>query len=310
MRLVIIDVDGSVAGQPYLSSLIAAGSAERVDMRALGPKLRIFATRRTMRRFRRRLPERSAQRGPEVFFYGSGDFHHLTAALLRRVAEPLTVLHFDNHPDWVRFPPTYNCGSWVNRALSRRNVMRVITLGPASADLVRPELKTANLRALSQGRLEVYPWRHEPSRVYLSYPSSPSAKYEKGYLKWRTLEGLNWPQFVESVVARIPTKAVWITIDKDVLTLEDAVTNWDQGGMPLQHILDALPIVAARRRIVGVDVCGDYGPRVFADPMRRILAHLDGPDKAPPSQAQLAINDSTNRRIVEALNKILASPAP
>ena len=49
--------------------------------------------------------------------YGSGDFHHLSALLVRRIPTPLTLVSFDNHPDWDIRPPRWCCGSWINRAL-------------------------------------------------------------------------------------------------------------------------------------------------------------------------------------------------
>ena len=151
----MLDLDASLVAQPALAALIVAGSGLRIDARDLGMRLRIFATRRAMAELGARLDERQSEgNGCPVIFYGSGDFHHLSTLFIQRARVPVTVIHFDNHPDWVRFPPTHNCGGWVNRALALPHVARVITIGPCSDDLSWPEYKTANLRAITSGRFE------------------------------------------------------------------------------------------------------------------------------------------------------------
>ena len=76
------------------------------------------------------------------------------ALLHERVREPFTLVHFDNHPDWVRLAPRWHCGSWLNRTLALPNLQRAITLGPCSDDLVNPghqgrQSRGARLRAAS-----------------------------------------------------------------------------------------------------------------------------------------------------------------
>src|SRR3546814_3747340 len=65
------------------------------------------------------------------------------------------------------------------------------------------------------------------------------------------------------MMAIIPQGDVWLTIDKDVLAAEYAATNWDQGGMPLDFLLQAIVEIGKSHRIVGVDICGEYAPPVF-----------------------------------------------
>jgi hypothetical protein len=192
----------------------------------------------------------------------------------------------------------------VNRVLEMSHVVRVVTLGPTSDDLAWPELKLANLPAVASGRLEVYPWQHAPSRVLGTYASTPCSRMESGRLVWTTLAAVDWTSFLSDCVARLPTAAVWLTIDKDVLTRADAVTNWDQGGMPLDNVLQAIKLIGERKRLLGVDICGDYSPRVFVDPLRAVLAHLDSPEKERPTVAQLAVNECTNGRILDMVDRM------
>lgn len=114
---------------------------------------------KTWKRFTERLAQRSRPRDarPEILFVGSGDYHHLTPAFLADLKEPVSLIHFDNHPDWVRFAPKRHCGSWVNRALKMPAIKRIVTLGPCSDDLHNPQLRGGNLGALKRGQLQLFP---------------------------------------------------------------------------------------------------------------------------------------------------------
>jgi arginase family enzyme len=302
----VIDLDGSVAGQAPLRRRIDAGAATRIDVADLSSRLRIVATRAAMAELGRRLEGSGAPAGEtSVSFYGSGDFHHVTAGLLAGTTQDVTVVHFDNHPDWVRFPATFNCGAWVNRALELRHVRRVVTIGPCSDDLVRPELQFANLPAVSEGRITLYPWRHEPSRIWGRYRDGAAHRQEGGHLHWRNLADESWPDFLDELVDALPTRAIWLTIDKDVLGPDEAVTNWDQGGLPLARLLEAVEHLSLNAEIVGVDVCGDYSPPRFSDPFRAALAYFDHPARSVPSLERLAINARVNASLLDCFERVL-----
>src|SRR5262249_5645298 len=81
-----LDLDGSVMGQARRGAALGA-RLRAVALRSLGPEIRYLATRGAMRRLAAALAP--AARGC-LTFTGSGDFHHVTAALLRRFAEPLS----------------------------------------------------------------------------------------------------------------------------------------------------------------------------------------------------------------------------
>lgn len=49
---------------------------------------------------------------------------------------------------------------------------------------------------------------------------------------------------------------VYLSVDTDVLSPEYARTNWDQGNMSLEELEDIIAGVAARNRIIGIDICG------------------------------------------------------
>jgi arginase family enzyme len=240
--------------------------------------------------------------GVVVNFLGSGDFHHLATALIEAVREPLTVLHFDNHPDCVRFAPQFHCGSWVNRVLDMKHVRQVITVGPCSDDLSWPQLKGGNLAALADGHLQLYPWRHAPSVVFGKVEPGPSGERRGIHLHWHCV-GQDFAAFLSKMTALIGTDAVWVSIDKDVLRPADALTNWDQGEMPLTALTAALRNVAAGKRIVGVDICGDYSPIHHKALAKRWEAWTDQPHRRAHSTAELALNPRANAALLDTLRR-------
>jgi hypothetical protein len=304
----ILDLDGSLPAQPTLAHHIRQGDAVLVSARDLGPRLRIVAGRHSLEALRGRIdaafpvPSGAAP----LIFYGSGDFHHLAAFFLQGVREPVTVLHFDNHPDWTGFPASWNCGAWVNRALENPLVQRIVTIGPTSDDFVRPEWQFANLAAIRSGRLEVHPWHAEPSRIWGQPVNGPGCDTRDGAIHWRNLDSTLWQSFSDDLDRRLPQGGLWVSLDKDVLTPAEAVTNWDQGGMGLDAVMGLIHRLARTRRLLGMDVCGDYSTPRFSDPFRWFLSATDRP-RSPWSDpdSTRTINDGTNRRILRMADQMV-----
>src|SRR5690242_13386274 len=147
MHLQIFDLDGSLSPQTSLGDAAPWQSIRTIDLRDLGPRLRLWSRGKTIAQTRQRLADLDAKIESTITLLGSGDFHHVAALLHERIREPFTLVHFDNHPDWVRFAPRWHCGSWMNQALALPLLARAITLGPCSDDLVNPGLKGGNLAA-------------------------------------------------------------------------------------------------------------------------------------------------------------------
>lgn len=302
----ILDLDHSLTAQAPIARLLESGRAKRLDLLDLGPKLRLWSSERTWRRFAERLQQRPRHSvpGPEIFFVGSGDYHHLTPAFLTDLPEPVSLIHFDNHPDWVHFAPRRHCGSWVNQALKLPNIQRIVTLGPCSDDLQNPQFKGGNLSALKRGVLQLFPWQHPPSKVWGRVGDGAGHQQQENLLHWRNLAELDWLEFLGQLIASLPTNAVWITLDKDVLASEDAATNWDQGGMRLSHLLQAIRTLAASKRILGIDICGEYARPVFSNPLKRWEARSDQPPAERWSEADLLRNSATNQALIELFEEL------
>jgi hypothetical protein len=245
---------------------------------------------------------------------GSGDFHHVTSLLLdvalRNEEKPATVIHFDNHPDWVHFAGGMHCGSWVNRAAQHAKVDKVITVGVCSSDLNWPEWKHANLSLLGSGALELYPYDHAPSRVRKEYRSGPSYTQTAGSLKWNTIASSGEQDFIGYLLSRIKTDNVYLTIDKDVFARDDAVTNWDQGRMRLPYLLSVIAAIGRLHRIVGADVIGDYSLPVYAGGLWTILSKraeilIDQPHRWTDPANATRLNSAINHRLLEALSEVM-----
>ncbi|HVT33763.1 MAG TPA: hypothetical protein VHE32_14025 [Rhodanobacteraceae bacterium] len=303
MHLQIFDLDGSLAAQSSLITSADRESARTFDLRDLGPRLRLWARDSTMAKARARVADARVE--TSVTLLGSGDFHHVASLLHERVQEPFTLVHFDNHPDWVRLAPRWHCGSWINRALELPLLARAITLGPCSDDLVRPGLKGGNLGALGSGRLVLHPWHHAPSRVWRRIADGPGHRWAGGFVHWRNLAERSLHEAIRDAIDEMPTDAVWISIDKDVLPEETVLTNWDQGRMPLDALLGFLAAIGAERRVVGADVCGEYAPIDHANPLKRWESRLDQPRRESDASA-LEANERINRTLLSALAGALA----
>lgn len=300
MRLHILDVDGSLQAQHAVRSAAPWTAVDGVDLRDLGPRLRLWSRDRTLRAARERLAALSVE--PSVTLLGSGDFHHLAVLLMERTRAPVTVIHIDNHPDWVRLAPRWHCGSWVNQALRLPNVDKVITLGPCSDDLTRPGAKGGNLAALASGKIVLFPWRHAPSRIHHRIPDGAGHRYDKGFLVWRNLADDALENSLARILPLIDTDAVWFSIDKDVLPESDALTNWDQGHMPLAAVKQTIAFIGAHKRVAGADVCGDYSPPRHANWLKRWESNMDQPRRAGDA-AMLARNERVNAELLAVIEK-------
>ena len=298
-HLRILDTDGSVDANA-LVSVAPWASVTRVDLRDLGPSLRLWSRGKNIDAARARIAASPDPR-PSITFMGSGDFHHLATLLVERVEEPLTLLHFDNHPDWVRLAPRWHCGSWVNRVLALPNVRRVITVGCCSDDLVDPGRKGGNLPALDAGRLALFPWQHGASHVRRRLTDGPGHTWRDGHIHWRNLAAMPMQQAIDAVMAAIPTEAIWITLDKDVLPESEALTNWDQGQMPLAALLAMVRAAGERKQVTGADICGEYSPPRHANWLKRIESKMDQPVRDAADRQRIEGNVRTDCELARAL---------
>lgn len=316
MQLCLLHLDDALKSQDAFLQTCIRDKAQQVEMGTLGSEVRLWGKQHKLNQLDSILSDALKDSNePRLVFMGSGDFHHISALLLpiavAKIPGPVTVIHFDNHPDWVHFDGGMHCGSWVNRALEYPQVVKVITIGVCSHDLRNPDWKGANLQLLSQGLLELYPYSHAPSRVRDDYGTGASYQQNGKHIHWRTIEEIGEQAFIDMLLLRIETQNVYITVDKDVLAREDAETNWDQGKMRLPFLLQLLSEVGANHTIIGADVTGDYskpnyGGSVWSRCMKHAEIFLDQPRTAPDTAAASALNSASNHAILEVFSEVMA----
>jgi len=252
-----------------------------VDARAWGPRLRFSAPPRVVAEFYR---EHETNLASPFLLYGSGDFHYLTALRLRRIAGPIVLVSFDNHPDWDVRPPKWGCGGWVNRALELSNVRRVSVWGCGNFECWWPHQIFGNRRAERSGVLEVRPWADG---------RPPKDRQRRGAILRD-----NWRQHFEQFVKTIGGQNIYITIDLDCLCASEAVTNWEPGRFTISDLEWALGKLREPSRIIGGDICGAYSPPKYARFKQRVAAEFDHPKMQLPAGDQMReINLSALERL-------------
>jgi arginase family enzyme len=277
LRALHLNLDDAWRGEPLHLPL--------VDRCEWGPQLRFSAPPRLVERFYR---EHETHLAAPFLLYGSGDFHHLTALRLRRIAGAIVLVSFDNHPDWDVRPPKWACGAWVNRALEIANVCRVSVWGCGNFECWWPHQIFGNRRAERAGRLQVHPWADD---------RPPKDRQRRG-----AILGDNWRQRFDQFLNDLAGENIYVTIDMDCLCVEEAVTNWENGRFTTADLEWALGKLRESCRIVGGDICGAYSQPHYARRKQRFAAEFDHPRIQLPTPDRIhAINSAALAKLWPAL---------
>lgn len=303
LKVNILDLDGSITKQ---KRVIESFRPEIVDLRESGPSCRAWINRKSRNELRRRL---AGFNPAGITLVGSGDFHHISALLIEKISEECCVIVYDLHPDLDFLPPRFSCGSWVNIIARMNHVGRIVMFGPSSEDLDFSGNMTFNFSWFKSERVELYPYRHEPSKMLMKRLRtnrfiSTNNRFPFQDISWKNLYGEDPVLFTKSVIDRLPFKKVYISIDKDCLLPESAVTNWEPGLMPLEWLLSSLRTLRDNAEIIGMDIIGDYSPIVADTAVKRYLTSVDHPDLGAIDEARAtAINEETNIRILSLFRR-------
>ncbi len=178
----------------------------------------------------------SATSTPGIHFFDNGNYHYMSKLWTGRVQEPFDLVVFDHHPDMQppRFEGILSCGGWIKEVLDNNKfAQNVIVIGVADhlVEEIREDLSQANATEIL-------------NRVQFVKESELSAV---------TLEGLS-PDRVHLTSHSTP---VYISIDKDALSTQEAATNWDQGSLTFEQLAETLQVLAENRKILGIDICGE-----------------------------------------------------
>jgi hypothetical protein len=104
-------------------------------------------------------------------------------------------------------------------------------------------------------------------------------------------------------------RPLYISVDKDVLVEADATVNWDSGLLRLaeaQEILSAF-LRAARGRLAGMDLAGDWSPVRLRGALRRLLHWAEHPQfDVDPAEAARR-NGAANLALLDAVESAVAA---
>ena len=233
------------------------------DFREWGPQLRYCAPSVVVEAFYRTVEPELA----DYVLLGSGDFHFLSSLWLRRVRQTVTLVCFDNHPDWDIRPPRWSCGGWINRALELPHVRCVSVWGCGNFELAFPSRLFANTPAIKSGKLEVHGWaeRQKP----------------RTQKQFNCMNRNNWRERFERFSNSLAGQTIYVSIDLDCLCEGEAVTNWENGLFTLDDLTWALSELRRAAQVVGGDLCGAYSPPVYARWTQRFAGNWDHPKLRP-----------------------------
>ena len=212
-----------------------------------------------------------------IHFIDSGNYHYMTRLFTKRVGCPYDLIVFDNHTDCKpsMIPELLSCGAWAKQVLEEdENLQRLILIGPPREAINEIEIDIGNREKL------VTVSREELGSIRISEMTDPDVLYRLCRDKMPA-EGLMHP--------------LYLSIDKDVLDKEYAMTNWDQGGMSLDQLKAWLRFFSEENRktgygILAVDICGE----------------LPKKDSSVLEAAQAEkINQRTNEDLIDFIRKTL-----
>ena len=303
MRVRVLDLDDGIAAK---RKVVTLWKAEVIPFLDWGPRIRIACFWSAFRKFERACQVRlgSDTIAPALTLYGSGDFHHVTLALLRRIDRPFNLLVLDKHPDWMRGVPLLHCGNWLYYALKLPNLQRVYHFG-GELDFDNLFRWLAPWQALQSGKVVTFPavrrfnrgqWRctrHEPLRARADQP-----------LEVNRLQAILGES--RSDLARFP---LYISLDKDVMRARDAVVNWDSGYLELMEVQTILSwfIAACSGNLAGMDILGDWSPVRVHGLLQHALHATEHPSLSVDTEAALSRNATVNLALVES---VLAAISP
>lgn len=261
---VILDFDRSVHGLGEALTLPLAHWQSRIRFSCRWPPFHQLAAE-----LEQALPVRAG-----CVFTGSGDYHHLSYLLIKRLpaSQRVQLIVCDNHPDNMRMPFGIHCGSWIYHASRLPQVAKIHVIGICSQDIARAHAWENHLGPLLRGRLHYW-----------------SLGVDCRWISWLGARRSNHrftdpDRLMAAFLAGLGEQPVYLSIDKDVLSPQVLTTNWDQGRFRLDH-LQAL-IGHCRQRLAGMDITGEVSCWRGYGWVKRLLSAADG--QRPPSVHQLA----------------------
>jgi hypothetical protein len=298
MRMRVIDLDGSITAQ---DRVLRTFEPEVHDLRRWGPRLRMACRWKRFYRFERRLDRDLDARDcfdPYISLLGSGDFHHVTLALLRRLRQPFNLLVLDKHPDWLRGFPMLHCGGWLHHAAKLPNVRRIFHLG-GDQDFDNACRWLAPTKLLERGKIVVLPvMRTFQTGCWSSLPHQPLRPHFD-----RTIDRDRLEELLCSYLEELDRLPLYVSLDKDVMWMPESVANWDCGQLDLMEVQEILQffLKAAGNDLIGMDIVGDWSRVSTQGLVRRLLHRFTHPAQRVEAEQARLCNERTNLTLLRFL---------
>jgi arginase family enzyme len=298
----IIDLDGSVRHQPALLNQFQPAVH---DLRSWGKHLRLACAEEAFAHFETALAAALGSHyddEPALSFLGSGDFHHITLALLHRIAQPFNLLVVDNHPDWMGGIPWLHCGTWLRHALELGQVRTVFHVG-GDVDFDNRYRLLAPWQALRRGKVQVISSVRRFERGGWEELAFPSLRPEPE----TAATAARVEQLLEPFQGELARWPLYVSLDKDVMTARHATVNWDSGHLTLTEVERVLRgfIQAAGGRLVGMDIVGDWSPVRVSGVLRRLLHWTEHPWLHVVPALAAGCNQRTNETLLRCVNELV-----
>jgi arginase family enzyme len=158
-----------------------------------------------------------------IHFIDSGDYHYMTRLWTDKIQTPFTLLLVDHHTDMQpsQVPGIVTCGDWVNSVIDHN-----------------PYLRKVILLGMPRDALNQIPSPYRDKVEYIS--KQQFTDILRGKLRLQT------------------TGAIYLSIDKDALSRQCVITNWDQGDINLEESRQFVSLLLDNEQLLGIDVCGEF----------------------------------------------------
>jgi len=159
-----------------------------------------------------------------IHFIGSNNYHYISKLWIDRIKIPFSLVLFDYHSDMQGglIEGLLSCGNWLKFLLDNNNYLQKVFLIGTSYDSM------CHIEEKYSKRCSFFP------------------AYDIGNKK-------KWKIFVDENIRG----SLYVSIDKDVLNSEYAITGWNHGKMNLLELKECLLDVYSKANVLGTDVCGD-----------------------------------------------------
>ena len=293
MNIRLLNLDDACRQQ---TALLETAAVDILDLRDWGPLVRLACGFGTWKRFAECLKQQlepDAEAVP-IHFLGSGDFHHVTLALLNLLEQPFNLLILDKHPDWMRGIPFMHCGTWLHHALQLPNLMKVYHVG-GDLDFDNAWRWLAPWSDLRSGKIRVLPahriyrtgaWGSIPHHPLLHSSHNSIADSLRFNLKDEYEDLTRFP--------------LYISLDKDLMYVRHALVNWDSGTLSLDEVKEVLAwfIQASAGRLLGMDIVGDWSVVELHRGIRTLCHWIEHPRLNIDPLEAAQINGQTNCQLL------------